>query len=144
MATGVKQHIIETNISAKWRNEIKQKKEWRNKYNELKRETDSTIKTQDDKINAQLSYIAELEEQIRQRTEEESYIITENNGYITSIVQTSAYNERVSVCEVQGINLLTVTKTSAYAKCPFLELNDNTIIKNKERYKKYLIIGGIV
>lgn len=106
---------------------------------------EKTIKQQDDEFNAFVSDYNELAKKLKQREEQHSLIVTEHNGYITSIVETQPYNVCVAFQKVDGINLLEVSKAALYAKSPFLKRNEgNKIYVDKEAYKKYLVIGGML
>ena len=112
-------------------------------YDKLKRESDSTIKSMSDEISAKDSYINELEQELALRKEQDSIIVCENGKYIVNLVHTLAYNERIPLQVVSGINLSTITKTPLYAKIPFLYKDGNTIKIDKEQYNKYKIVGGL-
>ena len=104
---------------------------------------EKTIKQQDDEFNAYVSDYNELAKKLKQREEKHSFIVTEHNGYITSIVETQPFNVCVAFQEVEGINLLEITKTALYRKFPFLKINNGNIEINEEQYKKYKL-GGII
>lgn len=135
----VKQTIKNTNLSQKYRNERTAKQGLEKEIIKL----NATIKLQSDENGALLSELNELNEEIRLRKEEESLIICKNkNGAITHITHTPSFNERISVQELQGINLLTVCKSLLYAKKPFLYEVGNEIKINKKVFNEYLILGG--
>jgi hypothetical protein len=122
----------------------KERKEKRETQAELK-VANTLIKKQDDLISAQISEINRLEKLIEAREEQESLIICKNDkGAITNIVYTQAYNERVPLQTMEGIDLLKITKSRAYAKFPFLYEENGIIGINKKQHNKYLIVGGLI
>ena len=136
----VKQTIKNTNLSQKYRNERTAKQGLEKEIVKL----NATIKLQSDENGALLSELNELNEEIRLRKEEESLIICKNkNGAITHITHTHAYNERISVQELQGINLLTVCETRLYQRFPFLYDNKGQLEINKKEYNKYKLGGTL-
>ena len=136
----VKQTIKNTNLSQKYRNERTAKQGLEKEIIKL----NATIKLQSDENGALLSELNELNEEIRLRKEEESLIICKNkNGAITHITHTHAYNERISVQELQGINLLTVCETRLYQRFPFLYDNKGQLEINKKEYNKYKLGGTL-
>ena len=136
--------VMETNTATKWRNAVKQYKEEK-KAHEFDNKTNSaTIKTLSDENGVLLSEVSRLEKLLQAREEQESYIICKNEqGYITDLIYTPAYNERVSVQELNGINLLTITKTALYRKIPFLQEKEGNIEIDKKLYNKYKLGGTL-
>ena len=136
----VKQTIKNTNLSQKYRNERTAKQGLEKEIVKL----NATIKLQSDENGALLSELNELNEEIRLRKEEESLIICKNkNGAITHITHTPSFNERISVQELQGINLLTVCETRLYQRFPFLYDNKGQLEINKKEYNKYKLGGTL-
>jgi len=130
-------------LADKWRTEKAEKQRIRKEYEQYKKESQATIKSLSDENGALQSEIHDLSHELKLRQEKDSLIITENNGYITSISKTVAYNERISVSSIEGINLLTVCKTPLYQKIPFLKKNNGIIEIDKQQYNKYKIVGGL-
>ena len=134
--------VMETNTATKWRNAVKQYKEEK-KAHEFDNKTNSaTIKTLSDENGALQSEVSRLENLLQAREEQESYIICKNEqGYITDLIYTPAYNKRMEYDNSIDSKLF---KTKAYQLSPFCKVNGNEIIKVKQAYNKYLIIGGIL
>lgn len=113
------------------------------KLNSIIKERDTTIKQQDDKINAQASHINELESQLSQYQEQEGFIITQNNGYITHLHYNPSYNEWIELQDLPLENIEGIVKTALYRKFPFLKRNGNKIELDEQQYRKYKIGGTL-
>lgn len=124
------------------------------KYNKEKalrlednKKNEATIKELSDMNGALESEVNRLTKLLALREEQESLIICKNEqGYITDIVRTMAYNERVPLQGLKeaDIDLLKVCGTLLYQKFPFLYEKDGNIEMNKTIYNKYLIVGGLI
>lgn len=138
----VTQTIKNTNLSAKYRGERKKYQDEKKAHDKDNKDNATTIKELSD-INGVLeSEVNRLTEELRAREEQESYIICKNdNGAITHITHTHSFNERIEYDDSIDIN---VVNSKAYQQSPFYKVNGNKIVKDKEAYNKYLIIGGIL
>ena len=130
------------NLSKKWRNEKKLRKEDNAMRDNQIKELELQVKQLNDINGALQSENGDLLKELNQRTDQDSLIVCTNGYYITHITKTLAYNERVAFQELQGINLLKICKTPLYRKIPFIQLNNGQLEINQKQYKKYK--GGII
>lgn len=132
-------HDIKHNENAKkWRKAVQDNAATTVKARNERIEYVATIKVQDDKINAQASYIGDIEKQLKEREEQDSIILCEDNkGYVTELVYTKAYNVCIPFMELNGMDLPVIVKTALYQRFPFIKRNGNTIVIDETQYKKY-------
>lgn len=132
-----------SNMGTRYSNKVRENGELKREIQLLKKAHAKDMRNASDQIGALQSMLHEVSAQLKQRENKHSFICTENNGYITSIVETQPYNTCVAFQELDGINLLEITKTVLYRKFPFLQINNGNIEINEEQYKKYKL-GGII
>lgn len=104
---------------------------------------EKTIKEQSDQIGAYQSEVNRLEGLLKQREEQGGFIATENDGYLTNLVETQPYNVWIPLQEVDGVNIREIVKNPLHKKFPCFKLNDNKIEVDTQRLNK-IKLGGIL